>query len=383
MFDKVLILSASSGAGHVRAAQAVEAAFERTGSAREVKHLDTLKFTTRLFRNLYSKAYIEMIQKAPEVLGWIYDVADKPWKNERRRLAFDRLNTMPFVKMLTSYQPEITVCTHFLPAEIISWLKAKRRLDTRQAIVVTDLDVHAMWLCHHYEHYFVALDETRVHLEKLGIAPTRITTSGIPIDPMFAESRDKSEMRRKHGLSAGKTTILVTAGGYGVGRVDRLITSLAELKHPSQVVIVCGANVELKQHLEDLTSKSLPASAKTVEFKVLGFTDVMHEYMAASDLLLGKAGGLTTAEALASGLVLAIVDPIPGQEERNADHLLEEGVAIRCNNLPTLGYKLDRLLEDKQRFNQMATAVKRLARPRAAYDIVSKLISLKEDGWKS
>src|SRR5262245_51712420 len=302
-FDKVLILSASAGAGHVRAAQAIEAAFAQTGSAREVRNVDTLQFTNRLFRNLYSKAYLEMIQKAPEVLGWIYDISDKPWKNERRRLAFDKLNTRPFVKMLTEYQPEITICTHFLPAEIISWLKAKQRIDTRQAIVVTDFDVHAMWLCHHYEHYFVAIEETRAHLDKLGIPASKITTSGIPIDPRFATHRDKTEMRLKHGLDAGKTTILVTAGGYGVGRVDNLLTSLAELKHAVQIVTVCGANAELKQHLQSRVNKlARQVSRQGIAFKVIGYTTEMHEYMSASDLLVGKAGGLTTAEAMASGL---------------------------------------------------------------------------------
>ncbi|MFN2595953.1 MAG: UDP-N-acetylglucosamine--LPS N-acetylglucosamine transferase, partial [Pyrinomonadaceae bacterium] len=146
MFNRVLILSASAGAGHLRAAQAVERAFAESGAAQEVLNVDTLAYTNKLFRNLYSKAYIEMVNKSPELLGWLYDALDKPWRNERRRLALDKLNTRPFVRMLREYQPDITVCTHFLPAEIISWLKAKRRISCRQAVVVTDFDVHAMWL---------------------------------------------------------------------------------------------------------------------------------------------------------------------------------------------------------------------------------------------
>ena len=130
-FKKVLILSASAGAGHMRAAEAVERAFRLTGAAAEVRHVDTLHYTNKLFRHLYSKAYIEMVNKTPELLGWLYDHLDKPWKHERRRLAFDKLNTRPFVKLLEAYRPEITVCTHFLPAEIISWLKAKERVAIR------------------------------------------------------------------------------------------------------------------------------------------------------------------------------------------------------------------------------------------------------------
>ncbi|HUQ30866.1 MAG TPA: hypothetical protein VM095_02050, partial [Pyrinomonadaceae bacterium] len=143
MFNKVLILSASAGAGHLRAAEAMERAFLQMNAAREVRHVDTLQYTNKIFRHLYSKAYIEMVNKMPEVLGWLYDHLDKPWKNERRRLALDKLNTRPFVKMLKEYQPDVVVCTHFLPAEIISWLRAKGRISSRQAIVVTDFDVHA------------------------------------------------------------------------------------------------------------------------------------------------------------------------------------------------------------------------------------------------
>ncbi|HXM35983.1 MAG TPA: hypothetical protein VN920_12395, partial [Pyrinomonadaceae bacterium] len=193
MFEKVLILSASAGAGHVRAAAAIEKAFVQMGAARQVRHVDTLDYTNVVFRRLYSEAYLEMVNTAPEVLGWLYDYLDQPWKNEGRRLALDRLNTRPFIKLLEQYQPEITICTHFLPAEIISWLRAKERLYSPQAIVVTDLDIHAMWLSHHYERYFVALDETRAHMARLGIPAEKVIVSGIPIDPVFNDVKDKGE----------------------------------------------------------------------------------------------------------------------------------------------------------------------------------------------
>ncbi len=360
----------------MRAAEAIERAFIETGAAAEIRHVDTLQYTNKLFRTLYSKAYIDMVNKAPDVLGWLYDQFDKPWQNERRRLAFDKLNTRAFVKLLEQEQPDITICTHFLPAEIISWLKAKERLSTQQAIVVTDFDVHAMWLCHHYEHYFVALDETRAHLEHLGIAAPKITVSGIPIDPVFTRLKDKREMRAKHGLAPERTTILVSAGGFGVGPIQHLMSSLLELKHPAQVIAICGRNAEMKAEIETVTSQ-IPAS-HPVAFKVVGYTTEMDEYMAAADILLGKPGGLTTSEALASGLLFVIVNPIPGQEERNSDHLLEEGVAIRCNNLPVLAFKIDRLLDDPARVARMQENARRLARPRAAFDIVSRLLEVKD-----
>ena len=369
MLNKVLILSASAGAGHTRAAQALERAFQQAGAAREIRHIDTLEYTNKLFRTLYSKAYIELVNKLPEVPGWFYDKLDKPWQNERRRLALDKLNTRPFVKMLKEYQPDLIVCTHFLPAEIVSWLKAKERLASRQAIVVTDFDVHAMWLCHHYERYFVAREEARVYLEAIGIPADKITVSGIPIDPVFAEPKDKQAMRAKHGLKPHVPTILMSAGGFGVGAMDGLIESLLPMQHAAQIVAICGRNAELKQRIEQMR---VPAASR-VTIKPIGYTTEMDEWMTAADVVLGKPGGLTTSEALAKGLVFVVVNPIPGQEERNSDYLLEAGAGVRCNNLPVLGWKLDQLLGDQTRFAAMQTNAIKLARPHAAQDIVTLL----------
>jgi processive 1,2-diacylglycerol beta-glucosyltransferase len=378
MFNKVLILSTSAGAGHVRAADALQKAFTELGAAREVLHVDALDYTNKVFRHLYSKAYLDMVNRMPEAMGWLYDHLDKPWKNERRRLAFDALNTRPLVKLLKDYKPDVVISTHFLPSEILSWLKAKQRLRCPQAIVVTDFDVHAMWLCHHYEQYFVALEETRVHMEKLGIDKARITVSGIPIDPVFALAREKREMRLRHGLEPYKTTILVSAGGFGVGRVEDLFACLSEMQHDTQIVVLCGRNEELKKKLDKLAARR--GTNSRVSFKNLGYTTQVDELMSASDILLGKPGGLTTSEALSKGLVFVIVNPIPGQEERNSDHLLEEGVAIRCNNLPALAFKVDALLSDAGRFARMQANSQRLARPNAAHNIVNRLLELRRSG---
>jgi len=381
MLKRVLLLSASAGAGHVRAAQAIERAFaeigEASGARREVQHLDVLNYTNKVFRNLYSKAYIDLVNKMPEVPGWFYDKLDKPWKNERRRLALDKLNTRPLVKLLRGYQPDLIVCTHFLPAEIVSWLRAKERLASRQVIVVTDFDVHAMWLVHHYERYFVAIDEARAYLEALGIPAEKITVSGIPIDPVFAVAKDKREMRAKHGLAFDRTTILLSAGGFGVGSVDALIDALMTLQHRVQVVAICGRNDELHERLSRQAARA--KSDATVLLKPFGYTNEMDELMTASDLVIGKPGGLTTCEALAKGLAFVIVNPIPGQEERNSDHLLEAGVGIRCNNLPTLAYKLDRLLADPDRVANMQKNSRALGRPNSAKEIVHQLIKTYEN----
>ena len=384
MLDRVLILSASAGAGHVRAAEALEHAFADLGAAREVRHVDTLTYTNRLFRKLYSDAYIDLVNRAPSVLGWLYDRLDRPWSHRRLNNAFNKLNTQPFVRLLRDYQPDIAVCTHFLPAEIVARLKRREKIACPLATTVTDFDCHAMWLVAGTDHYFVALDETRVHMQNLGVEPQRISVTGIPIDPVFTRLGSRPAMRAKHGLRPDLTTILVSAGGFGVGPIDNLMNALTALTHPAQVIVVCGRNAERKAAL-DAWAAGLPhrapgdgtsAGARHIHFHILGYTTEMHELMAASDLLLGKPGGLTTSEALACGLVMVIVSPIPGQEERNSDHLLEEGAAIRCNNLPALAYKIDQLLDQPARLAAIRQNVLRLARPDSARSIVRALLAL-------
>jgi processive 1,2-diacylglycerol beta-glucosyltransferase len=374
MLGKVLVLSASAGAGHLRAADAIEKALQARGLASEVQNVDVLKYTNQVFRHLYSRAYLDLVNKAPEVLGWLYDRLDTPGKNESLRLAFDRFNTGPFVKLLDAYRPDVAICTHFLPSEIIGWLKSKHQVNILNAVVVTDFDVHAMWLNRGSDHYFVALEETREHLVALGVPGENVTVSGIPIDPVFAEPRDPNAMRRKHGLEEDRFTILVSAEGFGVGPVEHIIEALGRLSVRAQAAVVCGRNEALRKRLAGVVRKVDPSA---VTFRLIGFTTEMDELMSAADLYVGKPGGLTTSESLSKGLPMVVINPIPGQEERNSDHLLEEGIAIRCNNLPTLPYKIDRLIQEAGKLHLMRANALALAKPRAAFTIIEALDALK------
>jgi processive 1,2-diacylglycerol beta-glucosyltransferase len=329
MFNRILILSASVGNGHTTAAESLKKAFEIKKFAGEVRHEDTLKHTNPLFRRLYGKAYIDLVNNMPEVLGWMYDQLDEPWKNEKRRLFFDKLNTQPFVKMLREYDPDWIVCTHFLPAEIVSDLKARKKLNCQQAIVVTDFDMHALWLSRNYEHYFVALDETRAYLQTLDFPPEKISVCGIPIDPVFGEIKAKAAMRKKCGLDENVPVLILSLGGFGVERIDMLLDALRSIRQPVQILAMCGRNEELKKRLESAT----PAESGGAQIIPIGYTKEMNEYMSAADLIVGKPGGLTTCEAFAKGLGFVIVNPIPGQEERSSDHLLENG-ALSAQIIP-------------------------------------------------
>jgi processive 1,2-diacylglycerol beta-glucosyltransferase len=344
---RVLLLSASSGAGHVRAAQALEKIFAARADC-IVEHIDAINHVSKLFQRIYDKAYISMVRNAPEFMGLLYDRTDQPWNNMRRRLTVDLLNSQPLIRAVRSMQPDLCVATHFLPGEILAWLIAKKKLRSRSAIVITDYDVHALWLCR----------------------------TVIPIDPQFAVPADRTATRERLGLDPNAPVVLVSAGGEGVGPVEQLVRGLLAIERPWQIVAICGKSEKMRRHLEQLLPHAGARRSGAARLHVVGFTKEMDQYMAAASLLVGKAGGLTTSEALARGLPMALIEPIPGQEERNADHLLEAGVAIRCNNFPVAPWKISRLLDDSARLKSMQEAARLMARPNAAASIAQDALAL-------
>ena len=366
---RVLIMSASAGTGHVRAAQALEKVFAAHPEVARVEHRDALTYTNKLFRDLYSKLYTQLVKNAPDFLGWWYKTSDEPWRTDRMRHVLDRLNTGPLVKFIRQYDPHITVCTHFMPAGIMSHLVSKRLVPAHLSIVVTDLDFHAMWLSRAFHRYFVAIDETRAHLETLGLPAERITVSGIPIDPVFAEPLDPVEARLQLGLDPRRTTLLLSAGALGVGPAELITERLLHLQQDVQVIVVCGKSAELCERV-----KQIVGATQRMKFHVMGYTDRMDMLMKASDVFVGKPGGLTVSEVLVTGLPMVIIAPIPGQEERNSDHLLEDGVAIKCNEFTTIAYKIDALLSDRARLENMRRRALELARPDATNVVVRTLI---------
>ena len=256
-----------------------------------------------------------------------------------------------------------------MPAGIISDLIAKNLLDAHLSIVVTDLDFHAMWLSRVFHRYFVAIEETKVHLEELGLPKERIIVSGIPIDSEFITPIDRVATRFQYGLHPTRPTLLLSAGALGVGPTEFIVERLKNLRAKAQTIVVCGRNAETRDRVLQMVGEH------NENFKVFGYTGRMADLMKISDLFIGKPGGLTTAESLACGLPMVIVSPIPGQEERNSDHLLEDGVAVKCNEMTTIPYKIDCLLDDPIRLEQMRRNAFAMSRPEAARTIVETLVA--------
>jgi processive 1,2-diacylglycerol beta-glucosyltransferase len=219
-----------------------------------------------------------------------------------------------------------------------------------------------MWLCRTVDRYYVAIPEAAEYLAGIGVPREILRITGIPVDPLFSLSLEQGTARKHLRLEAIAPVILIAAGGYGIGPVEQLVRDLLALQKPWQIVAIAAR------------AGNLPSGSPRLV--PVGFTKEMDQYMAAADLLVGKAGGLTTSEALSRALPMALIEPIPGQEERNADHLLEEGAAIRCNNLPAAAWKISGLMNDTQRLARMKEAARKLGRPNAAAEIAADALKL-------
>jgi processive 1,2-diacylglycerol beta-glucosyltransferase len=364
---RILILSASVGAGHIRAAEAVEAALRLTGAAVTVENCDVLTLMAPAFRKVYRDGYFEMVKRAPRVLGWLYDATDKPFHVDRLQLRIERAGATPVLRKIRKFDPDVAICTHFLPATLLDRERRKGRFRARIITVVTDFEVHGMWLAAPSDHYFVATAEARAHLESLGIAAGAITVSGIPTHPVFGEAKERRAMRRKHGWREDLPAVLVSAGGFGAGNAGRMVESLIAAEVPAQIIAVCGRSAALKTSLEKIAARQKAGALPVV--KVVGFTSEMDELMAAADLMIGKPGGLTTSESLIKGLGWVVVNPIPGQEEKNAIYLLEQGAGVWSDNLHTLAFKVRAVLEEPGRLAAMRKNALRLGRPNAGAEI--------------
>lgn len=372
---RVLILSAGVGSGHVRAAEAVELACRKLRSDALVCNHDVLTLGTAVFRRCYGGMYLDFVNKAPLILRIAYNLMDRPHFNktigrwDRLRLFLEEMNLHPFLALLQEQPWDLIISTHFLSGEIVADLRRKGRLTVPQVMVTTDFETHHLWITEPCEHYFTATEEAALYMEKQGVPAEKVTVVGIPIHPSFCEKKDRAECRQHLGLAGDRPVVLLLAGGHGVGRIDELFRMLLEVTEPMDLVVVTGRNEAAKKRLETIA----PPDRHRV--KVLGYCTNMADLMTAADLLVSKPGGLTTSEAMACGTPMLIVDPVPGQEERNSDLLLENGAAIKGNHLLTLPPKIAYLLRDPARLARMRANARRLGRPHAAFEIAERSLA--------
>lgn len=356
---RLLVLSASTGNGHLSAAEAIVT--EARSRGLEAVHVDALDFTPKGFQTWYRGGYETLVRRRPEAWGHLYRTSDRPLFNYWFQTRLDATMCRGLRRLLTQEQPDWVVCTHSLPQPTLATLR--RQFHYRTAVVVTDLYPHRMWLRGRPDWYFVPQQWTREILERrIPWSKGHITVSGMPVSTLFRRSKPAPE---------SPVTVLMTSGGIGGGPLVAAAQAVASTG--VRLLIVAGRNEALRQ-------AAASAFADSADVQVFGHVDQasMAGLMEQSHLLVAKPGGLTTFESLAMELPFVVYRPflIPGQEEGNADFLVKSGAGVVAGTPEELGDVVGRLAADQARRKQMASKAKGQAMPDATKTIVDQLVQL-------
>lgn len=366
---KILVVSASAGNGHTRAAEALR--IHASGADVTIIHIDVLKFVSPLLRTLYTRVYSGLVKHAPALWRHVYQTtgqANRAGFGHGLRRWAERINSVRFLREVEAIAPDLIVCTHFLPAEILSRLIAKGSLQTPVWVQVTDFDLHQTWVHEHMAGYFVANDELAFRLRSHGVPPDQIHITGIPIMPAFSRRLDRTGCARELGILPHRMTILLMGGGAGFGTVTGIAARLLEAHADLQIIALAGRDKATLAALIDL-AESYPG-----RLSHHAFTESIERLMACADLVITKPGGLTTSESLAMGLPMVVIAPIPGQEEHNANFLLERGAALKAFDLLTLEYRIQYLLAHPAKLAEMRAAAQGLGKPAAASAVLATIL---------
>lgn len=372
MNPRILILYASIGGGHASAASALEQAFAQRGIT-NVAVKDVFEYGGEMLRKTVVGSYLITSEKAPLLWKMFYesgDVSDPQraeFKNLLRGQAQRPLFVLTLDKFVKDYAPDIIIGTHFMPLEILLPLKRKGEITAPMYEVITDFMVSSDWIQHGVDAYFVASDFTRDAMVARQVAAELIHVTGIPIKPEFAATKERATTKERVGLSNG-SVITLLGGGIASKRVRHVAQELLQTNLHGTLVIVAGRNQELLDELEGLQNGA------TLRLLKLGFIDYVDDLIVASDVVITKAGGLTVSEILARGTPMVIIDPIPGQEEWNADFVSGSGAGIQLRMAEVAPAATVTLLSEPERLEGMRTHAQTVGKPNAANDIVDMVL---------
>ncbi len=370
---RIVVLSVSAGSGHLRAAQALCSAGDALGTV-DMVHLDAMQFVPGLFRKIYTDLYLKLVRSFPTVWSLLYkltDHASADTASHRLRRLLERACTARLRRRLDQLAPDAIICTHFLPAEMLSRLSPQQGQRPRGGIwvQVTDYDLHGMWVQPGVSGYFAASQQLAWRLHQSGVEASRIHVTGIPLMPAFSAPPTRAQAAARMGIDRNRPTVLLMGGGHGHGGLLRLATDMLELEEKPTLLVVAGNNAGLQASLQEL-ARQHPA-----QLRVFGYTREIEVLMSCADMVVTKPGGLTTAECMALGLPMIVVDSIPGQEERNADYLLENGAALKAGDASGVVYRVRQLLSDPARLEAMRRAALALGQPDAGREAMRTVLA--------
>ncbi|MBD3380547.1 MAG: glycosyltransferase [Candidatus Omnitrophica bacterium] len=371
MRKKVLIFYISKFSGHYHAAEAIEKGLQKTCPDDVlIEKINALEYTNPLLGKVINKAYIEIIKKRPELWGHIYDNPDFMEKTQRTRDALHKFNMSKIRRLMEKHSPDVVFCTQAFPCGMVS--DYKRSCGKRFSLigVLTDHAPHSYWLFAEVDKYVVPSNGTRDVLVRKGVPEEKIKVFGIPVDPRFEQTLDASAIKRRLSLDESLPVVLIMGGSQGLGAVENVVRSLStDPVHRYHLLVVAGKNKRLYSRIKHLAKASGGGKVN-----VFSYLENIDELMEIADIIVTKAGGMTTSEAIVKKLPMVIVDPIPGHERMNADFLVKSGAAVEADGYARVPEIIDGIFDSPERLEDMVSCIEKIARPGSASNIASLAI---------
>lgn len=365
---RFLLLYITRHSGHHRATRAIAQTIQHHNPSAHIVCVDAFRYTTPFVHWAISRSYLSLIKHQPDVWEYLYDNPAIHRRVQHFRSLLHRYHAAKLSRLLDTVQPDVIACTQAYPCGIVADFKKRRGLRTPLVGILTDHAPHLYWFHDTVDVYVVPSEQVKQRFLTRGVDPSRVRVLGIPIDPTFLEPTDREAVARDVGLDPAKPVILLMGGGSGFGRLRDILLSLDTLPYPCQYVVLAGSN------------RALLAWCHTQRFRHrvlgLGYREDVARLMDLATLLISKPGGLTTSEALAKGLPLVIVNPIPGQEAYNARFLLSQSAAVQAESPETVRQTVRDLLENPQRLAELRRRIAELGKPAAASDVARLLFEL-------
>ena len=344
---KILLLTAATGGGHLRASNAVER-YIRDNTGHDVKSVDTLKAVGRFLDKTVCDSYLFMAKKVPALFGRLYKQTNKQNLFSDLVPKLSGMFSNLLLPAIEAYHPDVIITTHPFATEMVSDLKEDGSVTAPLICILTDYGVHRAWIADYVDAYVVASDDMVPELMTFGVPKEKIYPFGIPVHDVFFDREDRSMILRDLNFDPELPTLLFMAGSFGVSNIIKLYRDLTETNVKMQIIVITGRNRKLYEAFE----KELASGAR-LPTRLIYFTDEVEKYMHASDLLVTKPGGLTVSEALACNLPMAVFDAIPGQEEDNANFLKTHDMGVRLHKGDDFAEQISSLLIEKQKLQAM------------------------------
>ena len=393
MRKKVLIMSASTGGGHNRAARAIKEELEsRTidNMSIECEIVDSLKLVNNTMDKVISRGYEKSALYTPKAYGSVYRFSETTIasKNEFKTNPLTSLMARKFKHLLNESTPDLIIGTHPFPMIALSTLKKNNNIhslsrsesfykSTKVDIppmisVLTDYTTHSTWIQNEIDYYIVGHEYVKELLVYEGVDSEKVKAFGIPVEKSFLCHRDRETVLTELGLSPEKLTVLLMGGSFGAGNIKETLEDLIAIDRDFQILVITGRN----EHLKDKLSKMLDSTIHNKNICLLGYTNKMNDILASIDVLISKPGGLTTTEALLNDVPMIVPYFIPGQEEENLDFLTNCGAALRTTKKYSLPVLLKVLIDDPSRLDNLRKNIKSIRKFDSAVNISNLVVDI-------